>query len=192
MNSELKEGEEIKGKDEFGNEFIEKRIGRVIERHYLGIKIVGKPVVESYPVGKAPDISIDVNKTEKGGYSIIVKLKGDDFEKGGNLIVSKDFLRNNKEQEKFYRHIEDYFKGVLVQAEIYPILMNVKDKIAELENKEKGEPYSFLSKAVEKKPSAYIVIGVDENGKPIKKEWSEFEKEVLEEHKGYNAVKREV
>jgi len=192
MNSELKEGEEIKGKDEFGNEFIEKRIGRVVERRYLGNSIKGKNhIIETRQIEKkAPDIFVEANKIDGEGFMVVINVVMGDKEKGGNWMVSKDFARDSKEQEKLEKELRKYFGKELVASEIYPIVMNVKDKIAELENKEKGEAYP--SGAVEKKPSKYIVVGVDENGKPIKKEWSEFEKEVLEEHKGYNLVRREV
>jgi hypothetical protein len=191
MNSELKEGQERRGRDEFDNEYIEKRIGRIIERRYIEQKVEGKDhIIETKQIGKAPDsIEVNVNETNKG-FMVVINIKGEGFEKGGNWFVSKDFLKNVKAQNKFENELRRYFKDVLVEAEIYPIVMNLKDKIAGLENKEKGEAYP--SGAVEKKPSEYIVIGVDENGKPIKKEWSEFEKEILEEHKGYNVVKREV
>jgi hypothetical protein len=179
-----------KGKDEFDNRYEEKHVGRIIERRYIGESIKGKNhIIETRQIGKAPDrIEVNVSETNKG-YLVVINVLIGDKEKGGTWMVSKDFLKDGKEQEKFYRNLENYFKDVLVRAEIYPILMNVKDKIVEFEKK--GEPYQIRTDLPKKiDPSEYVMIG-DIYGEPIRKKWSEFEKEIYE-HKGYEVIKREV
>jgi len=192
-SADLGENEIRKGKDEFDNRYEEKRVGRIIERRYIGESIKGKNhIIETRQIEKkAPDnIFVNVSETNKG-FMIVINIKGEGFEKGGNWLLEKDFARNVKAQNKLENELRRYFKDVLVEAEIYPILMNVKDKIAELENKEKGEIYpsgTEISKKID--PSEYVVIS-DIYGEPLRKKWSEFEKEI-EEHKGYEVRKREV
>ena len=187
--SELKEGETRKGMDEYGNEFIEERTGRVIERRYLGNKVKGKPIAETYQVGKSPDkVEVYVNKTNKGFMAVVNVVIGKN-EKGGNWFLEKDFARNVKAQNKLENELRRYFKDVLVEAECSGIIESIKSKVMDLNSK--GEPYpsgTDLPKKID--PSEYVMIG-DIYGEPIRKKWSEFEKEIYE-HKGYEVLKREV
>jgi hypothetical protein len=184
MNSELKEGQERKGKDELGNEFIEKREGRTVMREYIGQKVEGKGhIAETKQIGKAPDrIEVNVNETNKG-FMVVINVVIEEKTKTGTWMVSKDFVRNNKEQEKFYEQVKNYFKDVLVQAEIYPIVTNVKDKIFSIESKGK-EPHSFPSEIKPKKkdPSEYVVVS-GLYGEPTFIPWDEFEKDIFEKKK---------
>jgi hypothetical protein len=135
MQSELKEGESRRGKDEFGNEFIEKREGRIIVREYLGQKIIGKPITEIRPVGKAPDrIGVKVVKNRKG-YVATVSVETGGTVESESFEVSRDFVHNISEREQLAGRIKKRFK-MLVNAEITPIIISIVDKIRELEAEE--------------------------------------------------------